>query len=618
MCGIAGFAGQDASTASGLQEKTIVRMLDRIVHRGPDSAGVFSEDDVTLGFRRLAIMDLEGGDQPLFSEDGAVVLVCNGEIFNHRELRHGLMERGHVFATRSDVEVLIHLYEEHGAEFVHHLNGQFAFALFDRRDRMLILGRDPTGIAPMFHAQRDGCLVFGSEVKAMLPHPAIARRVDLTGLDQVMCFPGLVSPRTMFDGVQALPPGSLLMWKDGRARIQKYWDFDFAKETASATPACMTQWQDRLYGLFASAVQRRLEADVPVGLYLSGGLDSSMIACMAARLTTSRLATFSIVFDDPAITETKYQRLVARTIRSDHHEIRFTPGDLLDNLRSVIYHSECPVKETYNACSYLLSRETRAAGIKAILTGEGADEMFAGYPSYKFAALNSRLGVQVSLEERRQRERLFGIDVPYEKRYLEFGAQRLRLYSARARELLSAGDALGSRLVDPALLQGRDAIHQRAYLDCKLRLADHLLTEHGDRMLLAHSVEGRYPFLDREFVDAARELPSNSKLVGLEEKFILKEIAKGFVPPEIVRREKYGFHAPSSPWLLKHGGDWVRELLSNECLRRHGVFDPGYVAGLVQRYSRPDFSLDARMEDDLLMIVLSFGIFMEAFDMPGL
>ncbi|MES2936922.1 MAG: asparagine synthase (glutamine-hydrolyzing) [Pseudomonadota bacterium] len=621
MCGIAGYAATGAQPAP--DASVIRRMLSQIVHRGPDSEGVFAQDGVALGFRRLALVDLAGGDQPLYNEDRSLVLCCNGEIFNHKELRRQLAEAGHSFATHSDVEVILHLYEEHGLELTRHLNGQFAFVLYDRKRNLLVLCRDHSGIAPMYYAVRDGGIVFGSEAKALLPHPAVRAEVDLVGLDQVVCFPGLVSPRTLFRGIEALAPGCLLTWSGGEVAVRQYWDLDYPRQqapgsAAPSTPASARAHETRLAALFKASVQRRLQADAPVGVYLSGGLDSSMIACMAAQLSPEPISTFSVTFSDRGYTEESYQRLVAERIGARHHELRFEQHDLVEHMERMVRHAECPVKESYNTCSMLLSGLAREQGVKAILTGEGADELFAGYPSYKFAEMRAKRPPPVSAEEQGQRMRLWGTDVDYERDYSAFGGRRLKLYSERAREQLREHNALSTRLASPERLEGRDRVQQRSYLDCKLRLADHLLVEHGDRMLLANSVEGRYPFLDQELVDYARSIPSDLKLSGFHEKFILKRIAAAFTPMEIVRREKSGFHAPGSPWLLHLGGNYVRDLLSPARIRRQGYFDADVVAAMVDEYSRPDFALDARIDDDLLMIVLSFSIFLDVFGMGDL
>lgn len=617
MCGIAGYL--DSSAAPVRDPAIAERMLRAIRHRGPDSSGHFSGEQATLAFCRLALVDLETGDQPIYNEDRSVVLLCNGEIYNHRELREGLLARQHRFTTRSDVEVIVHLYEEYGASLVEHLSGQFAFALYDRRQEQLLLARDHSGIAPMYFARRGHVLVFASEIKALLQHPRVSREVDLIGLDQVMSFPGLVSPRTMFAGVEALTPGSLLVAKNGAIEVKKYWDLDYPL-TEDVRPPGAADCESGLLSALRRSVERRLQADVPVGVYLSGGLDSSLIACLAAQSSASRISTFSIAFDQPDISEEKHQRLVAKAIGSEHHELRFGWADCAATLQKMIFHAECPVKETYNACSLALSAFTRECGIKAILTGEGADELFAGYPGYKFDALRARSmsGERTPAAEQALRMQLWGdATVGYEKTYSEFARLRTSLYSSSVKSVLQRSDALSSRLAEPALLLGRHPVHQRSVLDFRLRLSDHLLTEHGDRMLLANSVEGRYPFLDQEFVNVARLVPPELKLAGFDEKHILKRIARSIVPKPIVNREKYGFHAPGSPWLLKHGGAWMKGLLSPERINEQGYFDWPSVERLIARYSQPGFTLDPRMEDDQLMIVISFGLFLDSFELPS-
>ncbi|HYW07722.1 MAG TPA: asparagine synthase (glutamine-hydrolyzing), partial [Longimicrobium sp.] len=310
MCGFAGFT--DLRGERPADSAVVARMAATLIHRGPDSAGAFVEGCVGMGFRRLSIVDLAGGDQPIASEDGRVVLMCNGEIYNHRELRRELEGRGHRFCTRSDVEVILHLYEEEGDRLVERLDGQFSFVVHDRRRGRFLMARDPVGVTPLFWAEWDGVLAFGSEIKALLEHPAARREVDLTGLDQVFAFPGVVSPRTLFRGVRSLPPGHLLTVDDGRVRVAEYWDLDYPREGEADYSRSEAWYTARLAELFAASVERRLQADVPVGFYLSGGLDSSMIAGMVGRLTPGTPRhSFSISFGGDSMCEGRYQRMVA-------------------------------------------------------------------------------------------------------------------------------------------------------------------------------------------------------------------------------------------------------------------------------------------------------------------
>lgn len=616
MCGIVGYIGSQGDLVTS--PTVINEMMAKVMHRGPDSSGVFLQGEVAIGFRRLALVGIDDGDQPLRNEDGSLVLCCNGEIFNYKEILQELIKRGHQLSTKSDVEVIVHLYEEYGPDLVKFLNGQFAFVLYDRVRRLLMIARDHSGIVPIYYAIRNGGIIFGSEIKAILSHPEMGEAAfNMVGLDQIICFPGTISPTTMFEGVDALPPGSLLTWSDSKFSVHKYSDINYPIE-GDLQVKSEDDYANDLSEIFKNSVHRRLQAEVPVGIYLSGGLDSSMIACMAAKLSEERLSTFSVTFADRKYSEERYQKLVVDKIRSKHHEFRFESHHVIDNFERMIYHSECPVKESYNICSMLLSDLVRQCGVKAILTGEGADELFAGYSSYKFAAMRARMSRTTSEDEVNQRLRLWGIDFEYEKNYSLFSNKRMRLYSKMAKEIVKYRNALSFRLVDYNRLKNRHEIHQRSYVDCKLRLADHLLVEHGDKMLLSNSVEGRYPFLDRDLVELAQKIPPEFKLRGFNEKFILKRIAANFVPTEIVRREKYGFHAPASSTLLSVAGDWVRDILSPDRIVRQGCFDPQVVSGLLTEYSQPGFVIDARVDDDLLMVVLSSSIFFDIFGIASL
>jgi asparagine synthase (glutamine-hydrolysing) len=623
MCGFVGVF--DRRRGEAADPALLRRMAGRLVHRGPDSEGYFAEGPVGLGFRRLAIIDPAGGDQPLYSEDGSVVLVCNGEVYNHRELRQGLERRGHRFATGSDVEVIVHLYEEEGERLLGRLNGQFAFALYDRHRRRLLLARDQFGVNPLYYAEQGEAVLFASEVKAILEHPLAPRRVDLTGLDQVLSLPGLVSPRTMFGGVSSFQPGHYMDIEGGRARDVEYWDLDYPlaepAEPAQARPE--SYYVEGLRELLERSVRYRLQADVPVGFYLSGGLDSSLVAATAGRLTPGeRHHSFSIRFDDPAICESKYQRLMAARLNSRHHESTFTWDEILGRMEDMIRHAECPVKETFNTCSLALSEAAREAGVKVVLAGEGADELFAGYVGYRFdqSGIRGRAGgdLEAALEGE-MRERLWGDpNLFYELDHYAWRDARSALYSEGVNALFPEFEYANFGLVNTERLRGRHFLHQRSYLDFKLRLADHLLADHGDRMALANSVEARYPFLDIDLVEFARLIPPSLKLNGFTEKYIVKKLAQGVLPPEIVGREKFGFRAPGSPYLLRQNQEWFNDLLSHERIRRQGYFNPDAVDRLKRQYTREDFNIHPHNEIDLLMVVLSFGIFLDLFGMPSL
>lgn len=623
MCGICGYVDAHKKLAN---METLLRMADTLIHRGPDSSGYYLKGSIGFGFRRLSLLDLEFGDQPLYNEDHSIVVVCNGEIYNYVELRAGLMKKGHSFRTNSDIEVLPHLYEEYGIDFLNKLNGQFAFALYDAKQERLLLARDHFGICPLFYTIKNGVFVFGSEVKAILAHPLIKPEADMAGLDQILTFPGLASPRTMFKGINSLKAGCYLLFKNDDFQVRGYWDLDYPQEGGSSYDKPESYYVEELHNLLTESVKYRLQADVPVGLYLSGGLDSSLVAGITNRLyPESDIRSFSISFPGQEMSEEKFQRLSAKRINSLHTEIPFDWPEMTDRLVKVIYHSETPLKETYNTASLSLSEAAKASGVSAILTGEGADELFAGYVGYRFDQLRRNstdkddgydFGKAVEDEIRRKLwgdENLF-----YEADYYALTETKRSLYSLGANESFSEFDCLNLELVDKEMIRGRHFIHQRSYIDFKLRLADHLLADHGDRVTLANSVEGRYPFLDIRLVEFATKIPPGLKLKGFTEKYILKQLAEGLVPPEIVRREKYAFVAPGSPYLLKQNIEWINDLLSFDLIKRQGYFNPVTVETLKQQYLEDGFSVNTTFDRDLLIIVITFGIFLDLFNIPYL
>jgi len=621
MCGIAGL--MDLRGGRRIDAEVLRKMTNVLVHRGPDSDGYFIDENVALGFRRLSIIDLESGDQPIYNEDRFAVIVCNGEIYNYRQLRSEAVARGHVFQTESDVETLVHLYEDEGIGLLNSINGQFAFALYDKRERTLFLARDHFGINPLYYTVIDGLLIFASEIKAILQHPLAPREVDLTGLDQVFSFPGLVSPRTLFKGIESLKSGHYLRVNGSGLKQTEYWDLDYPRVDDVVADRPERFYVERLTELFSQSVSYRLQADVPVGFYLSGGLDSSMVAAAIRQASPNiQRHSFSIGFTEKEMCESKYQTLMSEHVDSRHHSIIFDWPEIADNLKAMIYHSECPVKETYNTCSMALSKAASSNGITVILTGEGADELFAGYVGYRFdqsGLRGSSNGDMAAILEEEIRERLWGdADLFYETDQYAFREIKSALYSSALNEVFDEFDCLNFELVNKDRLKDRHPIHQRSYLDFKLRLSDHLITDHGDRMSMVNSVEARYPFLDIDLVEFSKQIPPELKLNELTEKYILRKVAEGLVPPEIINREKYGFHAPGSPYLLRQNIEWINDLLSFERIKKQGYFNPHTIELLKKRYTKTGFRLNLPFENDLLMIVLSFGIFLETFDLPSL
>jgi asparagine synthase (glutamine-hydrolysing) len=621
MCGIIGYV--DLNRAGRVEERIVDDMANALIHRGPDSRGYFVEPNAALGTRRLKIIDLETGDQPLFNEDRSVVLSCNGEIFNYRELRGELEKKGHSFRTKTDVEVLVHLYEEQGVDFLNRLNAQFGMAIYDRKDETLFLARDQFGICPLFYTVVDGFLIFASEIKAILKHPSVRREVNLTGLDQVLSLPGAISPQTLFKNIYSLPSGHFLVVKNGDVSVREYWDLNYplAAEATDGKPE--THYAETLRDRLEQSVRYRLQADVPVGFFLSGGLDSSLIAAMIRRVSPDvQRHSFSISFSDERLCEAKYQRLVSDSVASIHHEIPFHDSDIALGLRDAVYHSECPLKETYNTASLALSRETRRTGVTVVLNGEGSDELFAGYVGYRFDKGRNGNGKSQDLDTilgDEIREKFWGDkDLYYEKDEYPFREVKQALYAPAISDRLNEFDCSNFPVINKERLRGRHPLHKRSYLDFKLRLGHHLIADHGDRMTMANSIEARYPFLDIDLVELCTQIPPDLKLNGFTEKYILKKAAGDLIPSQIVNREKFGFVAPGSPALLQQKIDWVWDLLSYDRIKRQGYFNPDTVEYLKKQYSQKDFKLQLSLDDDLLIVVLTFGLFLELFELPDL
>ncbi|MFB6456954.1 asparagine synthase (glutamine-hydrolyzing) [Chitinophaga sp. Hz27] len=617
MCGICGYVRFKAHT-TGYDEQVVKDMNEQLWHRGPDSQCVHQFDNVALGFSRLSIIGLNNGMQPIFNEDESIVLLCNGEIFNYIELREMLRGKGHQFRTASDVEVIIHLYEEQGMDFLNELNGQFAFALYDKKQKTLYCARDQMGILPFFYTIQQDTFIFGSEIKAILKHPLVVASIDLTGLDQVFTFPGLISPRTMFKDIYSLENGHYLkVDHDGFITKKQYWDLIFPEIETGVQEKPAAYYIDQLESLFENAIRLRLRADVPYGLYLSGGLDSSMIAMKVHQLDpTVSKHVFSIDFVDSGLSETLYQQLVAKEMRASINRKTFFFEDISERLPKAVYHAECPVRESYNTASLSLSSAVRNKNIKVILSGEGADELFAGYIGYRFDKIRAMTGQhqEITATEAAWREKVWGDPhFFYENNFEMLCEQKRKIYSPDIAAVYDDINCLNHFVIDKSRIANRDTLNKRAYIDYKLRLVDHLVSDHGDRMAMANSVEVRYPFLDKDFVTFAATVPPTLKLNELEEKYILKKMGSRFTPKTIVEREKFGFTAPGSPYLLKRNIEYINDTLSSSRIKQQGIFNPQQIEELKALYATDGFTINAPFENDVLMTVLTFGILLEQY-----
>ncbi|CAM3709810.1 Asparagine synthetase [glutamine-hydrolyzing] 1 [Vibrio aerogenes CECT 7868] len=644
MCGIAGIYSpaaiqspeQKISPDSHIHLSLLHTMAETIRHRGPDEDGFYCGDGIGLAFRRLSIVDIRHGQQPVVNHDDSVIAVVNGEIYNHEALREQLTSKGITLQNRCDVAVIPHLYELYGDDFVSQLKGQFAIALYDRQAHKLLLARDGAGIAPLFWTRQNGQILFGSEIRALLCVPGVKKQVNMTAVDQLLTFPGSVSPQTFFDNIFSLRPGHCLIFHPQGCEEKCFRDLNYPASfhdqpfTETATEKCINQLDTRL----CEAVERRLQGDVPVGLYLSGGLDSSLIAAIVKEVSPHRVRdSFSITFPSDALDESRYQQMMVNHLGTRHHSFEFRPEHLAGHLHQIVNRAEAPLRESYNACSLVLSGLVRAEGIKAVVSGEGADELFAGYVGYRLQDLRLQdpslqeahqqgrhQGQADTLEEMLEnelRQKLWGdSNLFYEKNYYAHREQKVCLYSEAVQQQHSQFDCLQYPLVDTRKLKDRHPVHQRSYLDFKLRIADHLLADHGDRVAFAHSVEGRYPFLDEDLIDEVTRIPPQWLTHQGEEKYLLKQLARRYLPEAIIQRQKFSFVAPSSAYLLRDYPELTGDILAPDRIRRQGYFDPDTVEYLRQSYLQPDHHLNQTFEDDLLMIVLTFGIWLDEFGLP--
>ncbi len=619
MCGITGIHGRGLGD---VDKDLLRRMTETMTCRGPDDDGYYYGDSIALGFRRLSIIDLEHGRQPMSNEDDTVVSVCNGEIYNFKELKAELRAKGHRFRTSCDVEILVHLYEEYHTEFVSRLNGQFAFAIWDKRRRTLFIARDQAGIAPLFYTRVNGLFIFASTIKTILEHPAVRREVNPVALDQLFSFPAVISPNTMFKDIFSLKAGHSITATGDSFSISEYWDLIFPEMDDASYDHPESQYIELLEERLVKSVEYRMIADVPVGYYLSGGLDSSLIAGIVKSLyPAERHHSFSMGFAQDEIDERSHQQRMARHVRSHHHEVLFDWFDISSRFKDMIWHAETPLKETYDTCSLALSELVRQTGFKVVLTGEGSDELFAGYYGYRLDHTRQSFGPEAgdiynTLEEEESVKLWGDPGLVYEIKQYELKETKEAIYSAALNALRPQLDGARETLIDKAKINNRHPIHKRSYLDFKLRLGDHLLSDHGDRAAYANSVEARYPFLDADLMNFVTTMPPHLKLNGMKEKYALKRVAENYVPASIIHREKFGFVAPGSPYLLKHDIEWLNDILSFETIKRQGYFNPDVVERLKKIYSSDSFSLNLPYDNDLLMIIISFGVFLDLFAMP--
>ena len=610
MCGICGI--YNLHKQDKIEEKIVDKMLHAIRHRGPDGSNKLVNEQVALGFNRLSFLDLNGGMQPLFNEDKKISMICNGEIFNYQELRNELLSKGHEFRTKTDVEVIMHLYEEYGMDFPKYLNGQFAIALYDERKKQLLLVRDQIGICPLFYTVADGRVIFASEIKAILEYPGIQRKLNLKAVDQLMNYPGVVSPTTFFKDIYSLEAGHMLLIRqEQEIKNLEYWDLIYSLEEEDKGEA---YYVERLRELLKQAISRRLIADVPIGFYISGGLDSSVVACYIGKFLLNSYYSFSAEIGSGDLDESQFQKIVRDCVKSTHYSTKVAEEEIWNNLSNVIYHAESAVKESYDVAAYMLSGLVSQSPAKAVLTGQGSDEFFYGYVGYMVDLFRNMQKGKMTAEECEVNERLWGD--PYfrfERNHPEIRRIHEKVYSADVRGEIENFSAWGTSPINVKRVANLSSQKRRSYIDYKLRLSDHLLGEHGDRMFFSHSVEGRHPFLDAELLEFVITIPDKYKLKGVDEKYILKKAGKGIVPDEILKRKKFPFQAPGMSAMIKKPTGI--NFLDDDLIKKYGIFDVNYINEMKKIYSQNDFKLMGAYEIDYLLIVMTVTMLCEQYSL---
>lgn len=608
MCGICGIVSKSATPDLAL----LHAMMSRLGHRGPDGSGFFREAGVALGHTRLAIIDTAGGAQPMSTPDGNLWLSFNGEIFNYVELGSQLRSLGHQFRTESDTEVILHSWEEWGEDCFARFNGQWALALWDRRERRLVLSRDRVGVRPLFYVRRPESLLFASEVKSLFADPSVDRAFDPVGLDQVFTYWSAVAPRTVFGGIEQLEPGYFAVFDRNGFRKAPYWRISFPARGQEL----LQDAEENARGLRDQLVEatrlRFLRSDVPVGAYLSGGLDSSITASIISRYTDAPLHTFSLRFDDQEFDEGQYQKEMSAVLGTEHREIVVKPADIAAVFPEVIWHTETPILRAAPAPLYLLSKLVSENGYKVVVTGEGADEVLAGYDIFREArvrmfwsrdpgsAKRSRAAELLYPWMTRSPGRMPAFARSFFGRNLDANdpamSHRPRwdsttaLKSLLTAELRAEFDAAEPGDVASALpSESRewDPLSRAQWLEMTTLLSGYILSSQGDRMLMANSVEGRFPFLDRNVIEYASQLPARHKLFGLEEKYVLKKAFADVVPEQILRRPKQPYRAPdAASFFGPNRPAWIDTAISPAAIEAAGVFEPSLISGLFAKCAR--------------------------------
>ncbi len=634
MCGIAGIFNLNNKPAS---VDVLKNMLGQIRYRGPDECGVYSNNNLGIGNVRLSIIDLSTGQQPMSNSDKSLWIVYNGEVFNYIELREELTKKGVKFYTGSDTEVVLNYYEYYEEKCLDYFNGQFIFAIWDTRKESLFLARDRMGIRPLFYSMQNNEFIFGSEIKAILASKQISAELNYTGLQQVFHFWSTLSPTTCFKNIFEIPPGHYLIVNKNKFVLKKYWELKFPTDQNGLITNLETA-KEALGALLEDSVRLRLRADVPVAAYLSGGIDSSATTYYIKKVACQNLNTFSIGFSDEDFDETNFQNEVAAYLETQHYGLTCTNQDIADNFPEVIRHTEIPVTRTAPVPMYLLSQNVRKHNIKVVITGEGADEMLGGYnifkemyirrfwskypdSKYRPLLLKKLYPYIPQLQDQNSKVlkfffgyRLNETDSPLYSHLLRWNnSSRISGFlHPDIREIIRDYDPYQT-IIDKLDLSFNQysPLSKAQWLESNIFMSGYLLSSQGDRMAMANSVEGRYPFLDHRVVEFCTQLHPDLKLNGLNEKYLLKKLIKGKIPDSVVNRSKQAYRAPiSGSFFNKHQPGYVNELLSKRIIRKYGVFDPSKTEVLVKKLKDNQAS---EVENMALAAILSTQLIYQQF-----
>ncbi|MBN2038781.1 MAG: asparagine synthase (glutamine-hydrolyzing) [Spirochaetes bacterium] len=627
MCGIAGI--YHTNSKRPVEKSVLDKMASTLTHRGPDENGCYVNNNTGIAHTRLSIIDLSGGSQPIFNEDKNLCVVFNGEIFNYIELKDFLEKKGHKFRTHSDTEVIVHAYEEYGKDCFKHFNGQFAIALWNEREKELILARDRVGIRPVYYSSLpDGTFVFASEVKAILKYPGIVPEIDPAGLNQVFTLWVNIPPKTVFKGVHELAPGSFMSVSSKGISTNTFWKMQFP-DANDYEDKPLSFYTGKLKEALYDATTIRLRADVPVAAYLSGGLDSSIITSLVKKYHNNDLITFSVAFSDGKFDERKFQNDMVKYINTDHRVIEATYDNIGSEFSNVVWYSEKPMIRTAPAPLYLLSGLVRDNGIKVVLTGEGADEFFGGYNifkedkirrfwaripgSKKRPGLLKTLYPYITREPKMERfwQSFFkkGLTDTGNKYYSHLirwnnTSQIKQFFSSRYKERFSE-DAVFQELdnyIDPDI----DRWHpfcKAQYLEARLFLPGYLLSTQGDRMMMGNSIEGRFPFLDHNVIEFANTIPPEYKMYGLNEKYILKKAFNDILPDPVVYRPKQPYRAPINQCFMRD--NLASSMINEEIIKKYGYFEFDNIRLLLNKFRNPDIKNISERDDMSIVGVVS-------------